>query len=157
MPFENYFFLEKAFWDFFSRGRPFEIYFFLEVASKFFSFSRKVFWDLFFLGEGLLRFIFSWGRPFEIYFFPGEGPPEYFFLDFLQAHPQIINGRPLKINRPWPYGHDQLPGFSQSIPRIIEDDDNSYLYQDSMIYTCGSFLFVFSAVVLVYFRLVTGR
>ncbi len=27
-------------------------------------------------------------------FFPGEGPP-IFFLDFLRAPPQIINGRPL--------------------------------------------------------------
>ena len=28
-------------------------------------------------------------------FFLGEGPPKFFFLDFLRPHPQIITGRPL--------------------------------------------------------------
>ncbi len=38
--------------------------------------------------------IFPPGMPFENYlFFPGEGPPLFFFLDFLRPHPQIINGR----------------------------------------------------------------
>ncbi len=27
----------------------------------------------------------------ELLFFPGEGTPKFFFLDFLQALPQIIN------------------------------------------------------------------
>ena len=117
MPFENYFFLEKASWDLFFPGegllrfiffpgRPFEIYFFLGVASKIFFLSqkyfwiyfflRRAFWDLFFLEEGLLRFIFSWGMPFEIYFFLEKGL-QFFFLDFLRALPQIINGRPLRV------------------------------------------------------------
>ncbi len=32
----------------------------------------------------------------SVHFFPREGPPSFFFLDFLQPHPQIINGRPLR-------------------------------------------------------------
>ncbi len=47
-------------------------------------FPRKCLLRIIFPGEGLLRFIFSWRRASEI-----------FFLDFLRALPQIINGHPL--------------------------------------------------------------
>ena len=49
--------------------------------------------------------LFFPGNPFHIHFFlrqdlsnfflPVEGPPQFFFLDFLRPQPQIINGRPL--------------------------------------------------------------
>ena len=48
-----------------------------------------------------------WGGPeeksemdlfFPREFFPGEGPPRFFFLYFLRASPQIINGRSLIKN-----------------------------------------------------------
>ncbi len=52
-------------------------------------------------------YIYSWRRASEIYFFlesasqnlffPGEGPPKFFFLNFLQPHPQIITGHPLNM------------------------------------------------------------
>ncbi len=35
--------------------------------------------------------------PRKCLFFPGEGPPRFFFLDFLRP-PQIINGRPLRLS-----------------------------------------------------------
>ncbi len=65
-------------------------------------FRGNAFWELFFPGEGLLRFIFSLRKTFWDLFFPGEGPPKFFFLDFLRALPQIINGRPLIFHREVP-------------------------------------------------------
>ncbi len=93
MPFENYFFLEKATWDLFFPG---------EGPLKFF-FSREAFWNLFFPGggfeiffslyepikklpkifffshENFSGFIFSWGGHFEIYFFLGKAFWDLFF------------------------------------------------------------------------------
>ncbi len=43
---------------------------------------------------------FSWGRPSEIYFFLEKGLRNLFFLDFLRALPQIINGRLLSKKIP---------------------------------------------------------
>ncbi len=61
--------------NFFSQ-RTASSFFFLESASQ----------SLFFPGECLSKFIFSWRRS-----------SEFFFLDFLRVHPQIINGRPLRV------------------------------------------------------------
>ncbi len=60
----------------------------LDEFSWIYFFPRRAFWDLFFLGECILRFIFSRGRPFDIYFFPEKGL-WFFFLNFLWASPQI--------------------------------------------------------------------
>ncbi len=45
-----------------------------EFIWKLFFFLEKAFWNL---------------------FFPGEGPLKFLFLDFLWPHPEIINGHPL--------------------------------------------------------------
>ena len=80
-------------------------YFFLKGSG----WKRLVFAHPFLLNRGALiasaNFIFSWGRPLN-FFFPGEGflkifflgeGPLFFFLDFLRALPQIINGPPLSL------------------------------------------------------------
>ncbi len=46
--------------------------------------------------------LFFPGNPFRRNsFFPGEGPPNFFFLNFLRPHPKIINGRPLTPTKRW--------------------------------------------------------
>ncbi len=82
------FFFREAFWNLFFPGGGFDFFFPYMSQSKncpiFFSL-MKIFLDLYFPGEGLLRFIFS-----------GEGPPIFFFrFPPGPPPPQIINGRPL--------------------------------------------------------------
>ncbi len=96
-------------------------------------FCGNAFWELFFPGEGLLRFIFSWGRPFEIYFFLEKGLRNFFFLDFLRALPQIINGwvkGPLLaefetwlVNTTWSLNNCNQPAFSQWFISIIYESN----------------------------------
>ena len=74
--------------NFFSSARP---------LKKFFS-SAMPLKISFFPAEGPSKF-FSWRVPLKIYFFLEKGLRNYFFIDFLWPHPQIINGRPLKHDR----------------------------------------------------------
>ena len=100
-------FLWKAFLDlFFPKEGPPRIFFSISSRppprSKFFFSLTKIclnFFHLFFPGESLLKFIYFPGNAFLDLFFPKEGPPRFFFLNFLQASPQIINGRPIMNTR----------------------------------------------------------
>ncbi len=73
--------------EFFFPGRPLNFFFSWRWLRNFFSVYKPI--------KKVPNF--SWGRPSEIYLFLRKGL-RFFFLDFLGPHPQIINGRPLRLS-----------------------------------------------------------
>ncbi len=107
-PFE-FFFSKEAFWNlFFPRGRFgifFSLYKPIKKVPKFIFLSQNLTKFIFSWGRPFWNLFFSWGRPLENYiflrkafwnlFFSRRSTSNFFFLNFLRPHPQIINGHPL--------------------------------------------------------------
>ncbi len=111
----------------FLHGNPFRTKKFPSTRQINFFSLGKASQNIFFPGECLSKLIFSLRVPLRIYFsrilplplkivfFLEKGLRNYFFLDFLRPHPQIITGRPLSVFR-------NILGVLRNVLRVLRNN-----------------------------------